>query len=164
MSWSPGERNAGGPVGVVADVVLAFEAEPVAERQVGFPSPIVLIEEGSVEDESAGEGIVDDGDLIALGRACRVLRQGLEDVVAVVSGSGVVGGSIGAQTRAETQSVGAGGSGGVVLKLEYVLMIADYARVIASVDEGALNGDGGSREVGDLIVADSAPLEEGLVD
>ncbi len=75
MARRPGQGKARSPIRVVVNAILGLKAQAIAQREVGFRAPIVLIKESSIEQKRPRQRILDHGGLIL--RRC--LRQVLVD-------------------------------------------------------------------------------------
>ena len=73
MPGRPGDGEAWTEVSMVVDAVLGFKAESVTEVEIGAEAPLILIEKRAIEEQRAGERILNHSGLILRGSAGEIL-------------------------------------------------------------------------------------------
>ena len=141
----PRKRKTRRPVSMVADPVLRFVAQAIAQGEVGACLVVVLEIHTEIEIIHAQRGV---------SRCDAVLRRGIRSVglatcccgcqagiriSSVESGVGVTGIVCDAQPPAEVNGVRALGHHGVVLQFIAILVIAHRPRAVAAAGERALH-------------------------
>ena len=148
---------------MVADAVLRFVAQTVAEGQVGARLIVVLKEKSCVEEIDTRTG--SSGCHVVLGwRVCRISGERGVDIVSIKTRRRVIGISRKAQARAEVQRMSSFRRGHVVLEFITVLIVADHAVIVSSTGEGSLHGDCGIAALRNLVVTIARVLKTGLID
>ena len=61
MPGRPGDGEAWTEVSMVVDAVLGFKAESVTEGEIGAKAPRILREKRAIEEQRAGERIMNSG-------------------------------------------------------------------------------------------------------
>ena len=83
MAGRPGQGETRAPISVVVNTILGFKTQAIAQREIRFRAPIVLIEKRAVEQKRTGQRILDYRGLILRGRLRQVLVDRSKQIVSV---------------------------------------------------------------------------------